>query len=85
MIDDKANVQTLHLFHDCVGHVPSRRGVWDILSCLACPLVSPFIFSCLSINYPPFWSSLHFHWQFRTASVLAYCRCLLYSRFEIFA
>lgn len=47
------------------------------------PCLSPFIVSCLSINYPPFWSSLHFLWQFRMESVLVYCRCLLYSRFEV--
>ena len=49
MIDDKAIVQTLHLFHDCVFHVLSRGGVWDILSCLACPLVSHPLYSLVSL------------------------------------
>ena len=53
MIDEKANVQTYYSFHDCVFYVLSRRGVWDILSCLLGPLVShPSLYSLVSKYLP---------------------------------
>ena len=53
-----------------------------LLSSLS-PCFSSFIVSCLSINYPPFCFSLHFHWEFRTESVISVVAvyCILVSKY----